>query len=200
MDQMGCTSCHVADLEIRRDRRVADVETNFNRNKGIFNRLFAVATGLFSEVDDGSGFASLKEPLGGSFLVENIFTDFKRHDLGPGFWERNFDGTLVKEFVTEPLWGVGSTPPYGHDGRSIDLEEVILRHGGEAEDAREEFLDAPRQHRQQVIAFLESLVLFPPDDTASTLDPGDRGHPEFPQYGHGSIALTVLFNDPDDIE
>jgi CxxC motif-containing protein (DUF1111 family) len=34
--------------------------------------------------------------------------------------------------MTEPLWGVGSTAPYGHDGRSINLREVILRHGGEA--------------------------------------------------------------------
>lgn len=35
--------------------------------------------------------------------------------------------------MTTPLWGVGSTPPYGQDARSINLKEVILRHGGEAE-------------------------------------------------------------------
>ncbi len=199
MSEMGCLSCHVADLEIQRDRRVADVETTLSA-KGIFNRLFATATGLFTEVDDGFGFPTLKEPVGGSFLVENVFTDLKRHDVGPGFWERNFDGTLQKEFVTEPLWGAGSTPPYGHDGRSIDLEEVILRHGGEAAEAREAYQDAPSRHRQQVVAFLQSLVLFPPDDTASNLNPGDPSHPDFPQHGHGSIALTVLFNDPGDIE
>jgi hypothetical protein len=42
--------------------------------------------------------------------------------------------------------------------------------------------------------------LFPPDDTASTLDPGDPSKPNFPQFGHGSIKLTVLFNDPSDPE
>src|SRR5262245_49459807 len=30
LQQMGCTSCHVADLTIARDRRVADVETRFD--------------------------------------------------------------------------------------------------------------------------------------------------------------------------
>jgi len=28
------------------------------------------------------------------------------------------------EFMTTALWGVGSTPPYGHDGRSINLTEA----------------------------------------------------------------------------
>ncbi len=43
--------------------------------------------------------------------------------------------------------------------------------------------------------------LFPPDDTASNLNPGDRNTAGFPQYGgHGSIKLTGLFNDPGDPE
>ena len=41
---------------------------------------------------------------------------------------------------------------------------------------------------------------FPPDDTASNLDPGDRSAADFPQFGHGSIKLTALFNDPTDKE
>jgi hypothetical protein len=51
-----------------------------------------------------------------------------------------------------------------------------------------------------VIIFLDSLVLFPPDDTASNLDPGNPTTTNFPQFGHGSIKLTVLFNDPTDLE
>lgn len=50
------------------------------------------------------------------------------------------------------------------------------------------------------MTFLSSLVLFPPDDTASNLDPGDRSTPGFPQKGHGSIRLTVLFNNPAKVE
>jgi hypothetical protein len=42
--------------------------------------------------------------------------------------------------------------------------------------------------------------VFPPDDTASNLDPGDRSAPFFPQAGRGSLKRTVLFNDPSDRE
>ena len=45
------------------------------------------------------------------FLVKNIFTDFKLHDLGPNFWERNYNGSYQKRFLTTALWGVGSTAP-----------------------------------------------------------------------------------------
>jgi len=56
------------------------------------------------------------------------------------------------------------------------------------------------EDQSEVLAFLNSLVIFPPDDTASTLDPGDRSAPNFPQFGHGSIKLTALFNNPFDPE
>jgi di-heme oxidoreductase (putative peroxidase) len=85
-------------------------------------------------------------------------------------------------------------------GRSINLAEVILRHGGEGQAARDAFASLSRQSQQDIIAFLHSLVLFPPDDTASNLDPGDPTAPGFPQRGHGSIKLTVLFNNPAKIE
>ena len=102
--------------------------------------------------------------------------------------------------MTEPLWGVGSTSPYGHDGRSINLREVILRHGGEAMTSRNAFAKLPDGARNAILEFLSTLVLFPPDDTASNLDPGDPGAPGYPQRGHGSIRLTGLFNDPTDVE
>lgn len=51
-----------------------------------------------------------------------------------------------------------------------------------------------------MLEFLGSLVLFPPDDTASTLDAGNPGAADFPQRGHGSIRLTTLFNDPNEAE
>jgi hypothetical protein len=200
MDSVGCTSCHVADLQIDEDRRVADVETVFDPETGHLNRLFATATPLFTEQRDRGGFATLKIPKKEPFLVQNIFTDFKRHDLGTGFHEREYDGAYRTEFLTTALWGVGSTPPYGHDGRSINLMEVILRHGGEAQAARDNFASLGESEKDALIAFLNSLVIFPPDDTASNLDPGDAGNADYPQKGHGSIKLVVLFNDPSDVE
>jgi hypothetical protein len=179
---------------------VADVETVFDIERGIFNDLFATATPLFTEVRDSTSFPTLKRPALRPFLVENIFTDFKRHDLGPNFWERNFNGTLQKEFLTTPLWGVGTTAPYGHDGRSVNLREVIKRHGGEALTARNNFVNLSDANEDHVLNFLNSLILFPPDDTASNLDPGDPNAANFPQFGKGSIRLTTLFNDPTDVE
>jgi hypothetical protein len=199
-DRVGCSSCHVADFLIEHDRRVADLDTVYDPVRGNFNRLFATATPSFHEVNDGTGFPTIKVANGGPFLVKNLFSDFKRHDLGANFYERNYDGTLQKEFITRPLWGVGTTAPYGHDGRSINLEEVILRHGGEAQASRNAFNRLEREDKEAIFAFLNSLILFPPDDTASNLDPGSRTTVNFPQFGHGSIKLTVLFNNPGDPE
>jgi mono/diheme cytochrome c family protein len=199
-DRIGCAKCHIEDLQIDRDRRVADVETVYDAQKGIMNGLFATAKPLTTTINDGSAFPAIKTPALQPFLVKRIFTDLKRHDLGPNFHERNYDGTMLKLLMTTPLWGVGTTAPYGHDGRSINLSEVILRHGGEAQQSRDAFASSPARDRADLIAFLNSLVIFPPDDTASNLDPGDRNAANFPQFRHGALKLTVLFNDPADIE
>ncbi|MDQ6675965.1 MAG: thiol oxidoreductase-like protein [Acidobacteriota bacterium] len=199
-DRIGCGSCHISNLRIDRDRRVADLETVYDPDRGNFNHLFATATPLIQVIDDGNGLPTRKVPKMEPFLVKNIFTDFKRHDLGPNFWERNYDGTYQHQFLTAALWGVGTTAPYGHDGRSANLAEVILRHGGEAQSVRDRFAALTDTDRTELLEFLRSLVLFPPDDTASTLDPGDKLAVGFPQLRHGAIKLTVLFNDPAEIE
>jgi Di-haem oxidoreductase, putative peroxidase len=199
-EQVGCATCHIPNLRVDRDRRVAEVETAFDPAKGNFNRLFATARLLLANPTSVGQEGVAKVPAYQPFLVQNIFTDFKRHDLGPNFHERNYDGTVRTHFLTTPLWGVGSTSPYGHDGRSINLTEVILRHGGEGQTSRNAFAALPSPVRELLLAFLNSLVIFPPDDTASNLDPGDRTAPGFPQVRHGSIRLTGLFNNPAIIE
>ncbi|HEU5468511.1 MAG TPA: di-heme oxidoredictase family protein [Steroidobacteraceae bacterium] len=200
MSKIGCTGCHVENLTIADDRRVADVETAYDRDYAIFNGLYATASLLVAEQDDGAGHPTIKRPMRNPFLVRNFFADMRRHDLGPKFHERNYDGTLTTHFMTEPLWGVGSSPPYGHDGRSINLREVILRHGGEALASRNAFARLPDSQESAILEFLNSLVLFPPDDTASNLDPGDASAPGYPQRGQGSIRLSILFNDPGEPE
>ncbi len=201
--QIGCAECHIQNLTITRDRRVADLETRWDPVRGNpINNLFTTATAFFTAINDGSGHPTLKRPNFGSFVVRNIFTDFKRHDLGPNFHEINYDGTIRKEFLTMALWGVGSTGPFGHDGRSMTLKDVILRHGGEAKLARDRFASASLATQLNIMFLLNTLVLFPPDDTASNL-PGGASVPGtlgFPQFGHGSIRLAGLFNDPNDPE
>lgn len=198
MRAIGCTACHVQNFHIDRDRRVADADTRYDPERGMFNRLYTTVTPLFDSVDDGRTYPKLV-PKRGDFLVTNLFTDFKRHDLGPAFHERNYDGTIHTEFMTAPLWGVGSKAPYGHDGRSVTLEDVILRHGGEAEASRETFVALADDNQRKILEFLQSLVLFPPDDTASNLNPGQPGSldPQDPAQ-HGSIALSTLFRITDE--
>jgi hypothetical protein len=223
--QIGCSSCHVPNLTIDSDRRVADVETVYNPALGNpLNNMFASAT-LFV-VDNpaipaiiGTGTAEAPEhpsgllPAGGAFVVRNFFADFKRHDLGPNFEERNFANFVAQVnpvadpptsgpfnfttvHITEPLWGVGDTAPYGHDGRSGNLDDVILRHGGDAAAARTGYAALPAFAQVWVQTFLRTLVLFPPDDTASNLAGTAPETPGYPQIGHGAIALGALFRAP----
>jgi len=224
-NQAGCGSCHIPELTIDRDRRVADVETQFNAAQGNpFNRLFATASIIGVPVtnqgtpniltfSDNEAYAQSAALAPRSFVVRNLFADFKRHNLGPNFFERFHDNRTAPHqlFMTEALWGVGTSAPYGHDGRTHNLEEVILRHGGEAQTARNNFNNMTRANRNQVLSFLNSLILFAPDDTASNLqgintagvDPDGAGpalNQGYPQSGHGAIALTVLFNNPADVE
>ncbi len=210
----GCGSCHVPDLTIDRDRRVADVETVFNVAQGNpFNRLFATASIIGVSVtnqgtpniltfSNNQAFTQSASLPARAFVVRNFFADLKRHDLGNNFAERFHDNRVAnhRQFMTEPLWGVGSSAPYGHDGRSHDLETVILRHGGEAQGARDSFNNLTRANKNQLIAFLNSLILFSPDDTASNLAGVNTAAAGFPQAGHGAIALTALFNNPADLE
>ena len=57
-----------------------------------------------------------------------------------------------------------------------------------------------KKDQAALLDFLNSLIIFPPDDTASNLDPGNREAAGFPQFGHGRIKLSVLFNDPANLE
>ncbi len=200
MRRIGCLGCHVQNLTVRNDRRIADVETRYDPERGIFNDLFATATPLFRSVPDSAAYPKL-QPLGGQFVVRNVFTDLKRHDLGPAFHERDFDGSRITMHVTEPLWGVGTTAPYGHDGRSVTLDAVIRRHGGEAAGVTRAYNAQSADDQEKIIAFLQTLVLFPPDDTASSLNPGVPSSDD-PQTitNHGSINLGALFQTQDGAE
>ena len=44
-----------------------------------------------------------------------------------------------------------------HDGRARSLLEAVLWHGGEAQDARDQVVEMPKDDRDALILFLESL-------------------------------------------
>jgi CxxC motif-containing protein (DUF1111 family) len=67
------------------------------------------------------------------------------------------------EWRTAPLWNIGLTAgvsggeAYLHDGRARTLEEAILWHGGEAEQAKENFLKMSAADREALVKFIRSL-------------------------------------------
>src|SRR5262245_1584568 len=91
----------------------------------------------------------------------DLYGDLKRHDMGPGLAEAiDETGSGASTFLTENLWGVGSTAPYLHDGRATTLTEAILLHGGESKTSRDAFAALGESAQADVIAFLDDLVLF----------------------------------------
>lgn len=90
-----------------------------------------------------------------------LYADLKRHDMGPGLADAvDETGTGASVWLTKPLWGIGSTEPYLHDGRATTLDEAILAHGGEALAARQAYAALAEDERAELIAFLDNMVLF----------------------------------------
>jgi CxxC motif-containing protein (DUF1111 family) len=92
------------------------------------------------------------------------FTDLLLHDMGEGLADHRPDFRANgREWRTAPLWAIGLTVTvlgqqnYLHDGRARTLEEAILWHGGEAENAKDGFMNLPRDERGKLIKFLSSL-------------------------------------------
>jgi CxxC motif-containing protein (DUF1111 family) len=92
------------------------------------------------------------------------FTDLLLHDMGPGLADNMGEADAAgSEWRTPPLWSIGLTAgvsggeAYLHDGRARTLEEAILWHGGEADEAREAFRTMSAADRAALIKFLQSL-------------------------------------------
>ena len=81
--------------------------------------------------------------------------------MGPALAEEIDVGNVgAAVFLTENLWGVGSTAPYLHDGRATTLSEAILSHGGEAKASKNLFAAMSTSEQADLIAFLDNLVLY----------------------------------------
>jgi CxxC motif-containing protein (DUF1111 family) len=92
------------------------------------------------------------------------FTDLLLHDMGDELSDNRPDFKASgREWRTPPLWGIGLVPVVNghstllHDGRARNVAEAILWHGGEAEDAKEQFRKADANARAALIAFINSL-------------------------------------------
>jgi hypothetical protein len=173
--QVGCAACHVPDWHLPAanpgardytqrhdgDRRLFELQVGYNdRAERLEGKLVMLA--------DRKGDRWL--PRRGAYTVRGLYSDFKYHDVGEAFYQMQFDGTVIRKWRTLPLWGVGSTAPYGHDGASLTLDEVIRRHGGEALKSRRAYTGLSRPERRLVLDFLESLVLYQTERVPCDID------------------------------
>jgi hypothetical protein len=179
-DSLGCASCHTRRLLIDNPvfqepstlqafRDPGDLFPNGRAYSASALRSdAAVHFDLTLDAFENGGITTTNgQPLGtfqrdgqGRAQVD-LFGDLRRHNMGSRLAEEVDEvGTGASVFMTENLWGVGSTAPYLHDGRAASLAEAILEHGGEAQSARDAFAGTSITAQQHLIAFLNSLVLF----------------------------------------
>lgn len=168
MEKMGCTSCHTESWRIEPasavhagDRRLFDFDVTWNASA---RQLEGELVPLYST--SGSQY----QPNLGAFDVVGLFSDLKHHDMGDGFKEIDFGGNMNTLWRTAPLWGVGSGFPWGHDGKSLTIEDSILRHGGEAQASRDAWENAGHGQRMKVLHLLNKLVLFDVESMPADID------------------------------
>ena len=212
--QIGCATCHVPDWQLLPgnptakdytqrfdgDRRFFDLAVAFNEKT---ERLEGKIVNLTNKVKDYNK-GERVVPKRGGYTVQGIYSDFKYHDVGEDFYQMQYDGSVVKKWRTAPLWGVGHTAPYGHDGANLDLDSVTRRHGGEALESRLKYAKLTDAERSQVISFLKSLVLYQTDQLPCDMNGDGKIEDNFKVQGMNTgverFNVEWLFRTPVRIE
>ncbi|MBI3654314.1 MAG: hypothetical protein HY231_25080 [Acidobacteria bacterium] len=103
---------------------------------------------------------------GGAFTVpaalgnKNIhpFSDFLLHNVGTGDGiVQNGGQSTRNKLRTPPLWGMRTRDRLMHDGETVNRNEAILRHAGEASGVVSNYNTLSTTQKSQLIAFLNSL-------------------------------------------
>jgi hypothetical protein len=147
-EDIGCADCHRPEMKTQGHiltYSYPESDTNPDTN-------------IFYSVDLTDGLTQF-EPTGKGGMLIRMFSDLKRHNMGPDLAEdfHRADDQRNHEFITAKLWGVADSAPYLHDGRALTLEEAIILHGGEARTARDTFLKLDNNEKSQLVLFLLTL-------------------------------------------
>ncbi|MEM7309573.1 MAG: di-heme oxidoredictase family protein [Planctomycetota bacterium] len=153
--EAGCADCHAPVM------RTSSSTLSYSFPE---DPLDPLASGYY-QVDLAAGPAGFAPTAAGGIQVP-LFSDLKRHDMGPELAE-SFGHGLDAQFVTARLWGVADTAPYLHDGRALTLSEAIELHGGEGAAASQAFAALGGAERVALLDFLRSLRT--PEDPAADL-------------------------------
>lgn len=202
--QIGCTRCHVENWQIeardearglKGDRRYFHLATSSRVTPEGVTEIVGSLVPRFRTLPSGE-----RAPSGDAFLVERIYSDFKHWDIGAEFHERRYDGSLQRAHRTAPLWGVGSSGPYGHSGRFLSLNAVIRAHGGEAAKEAEAYRALPEERRDLLLEYLQSLVLYSSDEIPADIDGDGKVADDFvvtgQPVGYERFDARFVFNKP----
>jgi len=126
-ERIGCATCHVS----------------------------TIVTAPAGTIINGGTF-TVPEALGNKII--HPYSDFLLHDIetGDGIVQNPRQDTANK-LRTVPLWGLRMHPRHMHDLKSLNLENAIERHGGEAEQVRDHFHELSPEEKQALFTFLNSL-------------------------------------------
>lgn len=152
-EEVGCATCHRPTLELREP--VIETVTD--------NPTLADLPPLLIDVarDGESPKPEPKDAQETAFLV-HLFSDLKRHDMGPELASPVGQGAIpASHFLTRPLWGLGFTAPYLHDGRAPTVDDAVRAHGGEAEESRDAYTALTPWERGAIQVYLLSLTRAP---------------------------------------
>ncbi|HEU0174361.1 MAG TPA: di-heme oxidoredictase family protein [Blastocatellia bacterium] len=126
-DAIGCDICHVASINTVAPGTVI--------NNGAFTVPAALGNKRIRPFSD--------------FLLHNVGT-------GDGIVQNGGQGTR-NQMRTPPLWGVRSRDRLMHDGETVNRNEAILRHFGQANPIINNYLSLSDTQKNQLITFLNSL-------------------------------------------
>jgi cytochrome c peroxidase len=177
---IGCAACHMPNKTLSNNifsepsqvsaYRDAVFAGGVNPVSQGLDPAFAVKVDLTADMPDniildGSNnvifrLGSIRKDGSGHGVVD-LYSDLKRHDMGSDLAEAIDEaGTGPSVWMTRGLWGTGSTAPYMHSGNYPTLTTAIQAHGGEAMAVRSSFNAANTGTKNDLLAFLNNLVLF----------------------------------------
>lgn len=126
----------------------------------------SITTAPAGTVINGGTF-SVPEALGNKII--HPFSDFLLHDIGTGDGIVESNGEVTRNKMrTAPLWGLRTRDKFMHDGgsssaptnsgaQSFTLNEVVLRHSGQAASSRTAYQALTARQKDELIRFLKSL-------------------------------------------
>jgi CxxC motif-containing protein (DUF1111 family) len=193
---IGCATCHIPSLTL--DSPVFTEPGPFNGSGNL--RPEDVPAPLSFDLTTVAPRPQLPKQPDGSVVVP-LFSDLKRHDLGPGLNNETIvqGGVPTNVWLTKKLWGFASEPPFLHHGRATLISQAILLHGGEAQAARDAYAGLTSDQQRDVVAFLKTLRIVPDGTPTAVVHEGVGATGDAPVVGghvdHSLLATGAVTTD-----